>query len=193
MKAEENLCDEALFERYQEGFLPAFEVLFSRYRDKLLRFIQTRVRDRQSAEDVFQETFIRIFRDLRHIQLKARFSTLLYTIARNLSLNRIRDEKRLGRIIQEEKREERADPNAGPPAAAERSEAFEIVKEAVDRLDPDHREVFVLRYELGLGYGSIAAILGIPSGTVKSRVFYAIQSVRKRVMQKYNAWRIHEE
>jgi RNA polymerase sigma-70 factor, ECF subfamily len=147
------------------GDLGAFESLVRSYQADVWRLSYQLVRDRSVADDVTQDAFLRAFRFLPRFRGDAKFSTWLFTIARNCALDELR---RAGRRRSLEHALERTDP----PRTFEPSAWIEI-REAVAGLPLELREPLVLIDMFGLSYSEVGTILKLPLGTVKSRVHRA--------------------
>jgi RNA polymerase sigma-70 factor, ECF subfamily len=168
----------------QAGDMEAFATLVERYERPVVNFCQRMLRSREDAEDVAQESFVRVFRYLNRLTPDAKFSTLLFGIARNLTLNFIRDAGRRGRgttfSLTEEGNEERQleDERLRPDVEARLNEIDERIREGLELLSPKHREVLILRELNGLDYETIAKIVKCRKGTVKSRIARARDQLR---------------
>lgn len=168
----------------RDGDMESFAELVKRYERPVVHFCQRMVRSREDAEDLAQETFVRVFRYLDRLTASAKFSTLLFGIARNLTLNFIRDSGRRGRGITysltDEDRSEKPlkDESLRPDRGARLREIDEKIEEGMALLSPKHREVLVLRELNGLDYNSIAEIVKCRKGTVKSRIARAREQLR---------------
>ena len=194
--------DEQLVELCKEGDISALEELLRRYQDPLMGFIYSVIRDYHQAQDIFQETFIRVYREAWRFRSGAVFKTWLYTIAMNRCRDIIRKSKRRPAISLEEERKEpdgepgprmigkiaSADP--GPRAEAGARELEEIFRRELEGLSDEHKEVVILSRLNGLKYREIAKILNIPSGTVRSRLHYALEELRKRMFKHEKMRRI---
>jgi len=173
-----------LVARARDGDLAAFAGLVERYERPITSFCQRMVLSREDAEDLAQESFVRIHRHLDRLTPSAKFSTLLFGIARNLALNFIRDSGRRGRgvtySLTDENMEERAleDESLRPDRSARLREIDQMIEEGMALLSPKHREVLVLRELNGLDYKSIAEIVKCRKGTVKSRIARAREQLR---------------
>ena len=175
----ESRTDSEVVQSFLEGDERAFDVIVGRYAGKLRNFVARAVGDRAKAEDLVQETFIRVFRHLHRFDQSRKFSTWIYTIASNLAKNELRRRSRspivlfqtLARNRERDGRPlEWEDPKARPDDLDRKRRASETVHEAVDLLPEHHRVVFVLRELKGLRYDEIAEATGQPVGTVKSRL-----------------------
>lgn len=170
-----------------DGDMDAFAELTRRYQRPVIHFCQRMVKSREDAEDIAQESFVRVFRYLDRLTPSAKFSTLLFGIARNLTLNFIRDAGRRGRgvtySIYEDDEQERVleDESLRPDRAARLNEIESMIDEGLSMLTPKHREVLVLRELNGLDYTTIAEIVRCRKGTVKSRLARARQQLRQNL------------
>lgn len=156
----------------------AFTRLVTRYQPRLVNFVTRMIQDRDRAEDLVQEAFLRVYRHLGRFDRTRKFSTWVYTIASNLARNELRNRKRSPLVLYQTL--ESADP-AGPPVEFEdpdnrpdilyhRRHLRELVDAAVDRLGDTHRTVFVMRELEGRSYEEIAETTRTNLGTVKSRL-----------------------
>ncbi len=168
-----------LVARHLVGDERAFSEILKAYRPRLLAFIYRMIGDRERAEDLVQETFIRIHRHLHRFDPTRKFSTWAYTIASNLAKNELRNRSRNPLVFYESARapgdaDERPlefeDLRSRPDDMFEDRHLQELVDTTVDRLPPLHREVFVLRERQGRTYEEIAAATKSNLGTVKSRL-----------------------
>lgn len=149
--------------RARRGDLDAFEELVRSCQAPIYRFALRMVRDPATAEDVTQEAFLRAYRMLPRFRGEAKFTTWLYRIARNAAVDTMRRGAHQRRLA------ERAEP---PPAADDPALRMTIAA-AVDGLPPHLREAFVLIEVMGLSYREATVVLGVPSGTLKSRMHAA--------------------
>ncbi|HOZ45479.1 MAG TPA: sigma-70 family RNA polymerase sigma factor [Candidatus Hydrogenedentes bacterium] len=175
--------DWELAARAREGDRNAFAELVRRYEAPVIHFCMRMVGSRQDAEEIAQDSFVRVYRHLDRLKPKAKFSTLLFGIARNLALNALRDADRRGRDKgQALGADDRLHDEAfRPDRATAVREAEAVIEEAIARLSPEHREVIILRELQGLDYDAIARICGCRKGTVRSRLSRARDSLREQV------------
>ncbi len=176
--------DEEVFVEFRSGDAAAYKELIERFHDDLLRFLTRLVGDRAAAEDLFQETFLQIHLSADTFDASRRFRPWLFTIAANKGRDLLRKKKRRRTV-------ELSAPLRGSdrgtsmvdllevdiPAPDERLDADEqdrLVQLALDDLGAPLREVLVLGYFQRLSYARIAEDLGIPLGTVKSRMHAAV-------------------
>ena len=171
--------------RFRKGDARAFEVLVRRHRTPVFSFLVRLVGERPRAEDLLQETFLRVVRAAPGWEPRARFSTWLYGIARNLAI----DESRRAAFRRTEPLD-RSAPGQDPPIAllasgdpppdraAEAALLRPRLEEALASLPAEQREVFLLREQAGLAFREIAAVTATPENTVKSRMRYALEGLR---------------
>lgn len=167
--------DEQLIFRFQQGDIDAFEELVRRYKDQLLNYVFRFVGNRSDAEDIVQETFLRVYKNKHYYKEIAKFSTWVYTIAGNLAKTELRRRKRkkllsVSNIMKDDKDYDIPDHNHNPEKAVDGSIKESIIQNAIDKLPPRFKEVIILRDVQGFSYEEISQILNIPLGTVKSRV-----------------------
>ena len=173
------LDDSALVAKFLAGEKRSFTVLADRYHVRLLNFIYRTIGDRDRAEDLVQETFIRVYRHLHRFDQSKKFSTWAYTIASNLAKNELRNRSRNPLVLfQTIKKNWEADHRPlewedntyRPDDLYRKRHLKEMVEKAVAQLPEHHRVVFVLRELEGKTYEEIAEITGVNLGTVKSRL-----------------------
>jgi RNA polymerase sigma-70 factor (ECF subfamily) len=174
------LDDSELVTAYLNDGERAFDVLVERYQARLLNFIYRTVGDRERAEDLVQEVFIRVYRHLGRFDRSKKFSTWIYTIASNLAKNELRNRSRNPLVFfqslakgvagEEERPVDFEDPRSRPDDMYRKRHLRALVEESVAQLPVHHREVFVLRELEGKSYEEIAEITHCNLGTVKSRL-----------------------
>ncbi len=170
------MSDEALLSSSLEGNLVAFDLLVDRYYDRLYGYLIRFLKDSDMAEDLLQETFLRVWKNRAEFRNIASFSTWIYTIAGNLARSEWRRRKRwrmirLGPSRDDEEPEiELADEGIGPDSIVEIRLAVEELTAEVHKLPDRYREVVILRDIQGMTYEEIAGIVQVPVGTVKSRL-----------------------
>jgi len=173
------LDDAELVAEYLDGRRFAFHELVDRYQARLLNFIYRTIGDRDRAEDLVQETFVRVYRHLHRFDPTKKFSTWIYTIASNLAKNELRNRSRNPMVLfQSIKKNWEADhrplqwedTSYSPDDLFRKRHLRDQVERAVTELPEHHRVVFVLREMEGKTYEEISAITGVTLGTVKSRL-----------------------
>lgn len=169
------VSDEVLIARFQNGDNYAFDLLVKRYKDPLLNFVYRFLGERSEAEDIVQETFLRLFKNKHYYKEIAKFSTWIYTIASNLAKTELRKRKRrnllsISNYMSTEKDYDIPDQESDPEGDADAVVTDQIIQKAINKLSPKFKQVIVLRDIQGFSYEEIAEIVKIPLGTVKSRV-----------------------
>ena len=181
--------DESLMLRYRDGDVRAFELLVTRHRKALYNFILRFVRDAAQAEDVTQEAFLRLVKGADAYERQAKFTTWLYTIARNLCVDAARRGKHrkaasLDAPIGDEDGSASlidlvADGGAAVDRQAQSRELAVRLRQAIESLPDEQREIFLLREVADLQFNEIASVIGCPENTVKSRMRYALEKLRE--------------
>ncbi|MCF7801526.1 MAG: sigma-70 family RNA polymerase sigma factor [Candidatus Marinimicrobia bacterium] len=169
------ITDEQLIAQFQAGKESAFIELVNRYKDRLLNFVYRFVGDRDEAEDIVQDTFLKVYKNRHAYREVAKFSTWIYTIAGNLARSELRKRRRhktynMSQIGLEDRDFDPPDTDLGPDSHVSfRFEEAEIQR-AIRQLPDQFRTIIILRDIQELSYEEISRILDIPMGTVKSRV-----------------------
>jgi RNA polymerase sigma-70 factor, ECF subfamily len=166
--------DFALMAQVREDSQDAFRKLVERHQRPLLNFF-SRLGASTHGEDLAQETFIRLWNYRKKYKPAAKFTTFLYTLARHAWLDSIRRQNRF-RLFAARYREEVPSSTDGGLGQLRRQLDIQA---ALEKLTPRLREVLVLAVHQGLAYEEIAAMLRIPVGTVKSRVFTALSALKE--------------
>ncbi|MFZ9888661.1 MAG: RNA polymerase sigma factor [Myxococcota bacterium] len=182
--------DEDLLAAYKAGHVDAFRLLVERHEKPVYRFCLRALGSPEAAADATQEVFLRVVRNAPSWEPKAKFTTWLYTIARNFCI----DEARKARFRRTESLndplghddaggEEKLDrvASAMPPsdAVSDARRMRQVIDGAVASLPSEQREVFALRENGGLAFKDIAEAVGVGENTVKSRMRYALSALRK--------------
>ena len=178
-RPEMELIDEELARRAQAGCRASFEILAQRYQVPLLRFVDQRIRSTADAEDIVQDTLVRAYRRIDRYRDTWRFSTWIFTIARNLWIDRLRKEVPWQELPAAHAAQ--TSPEPLPDEVVAEGEVQLRVRAALAELPAEQQRVIELAYLEGLSHGEIAARLGLPLGTVKSRVRIAYQRMRAAV------------
>lgn len=166
--------DEQLIKRFQEGDLYAFEMIVHKYKNQLTNFVYNFLGNRIDAEDVVQETFLRVYKNKHRYKQIAKFSTWIYTIASNLAKTELRRRKRrklfsISQLGFEDKDYDIPDSAFSPEKVIEEDFKGREIRAEINKLPEKFREVVVLRDVQEFSYEEISRILHIPIGTVKSR------------------------
>jgi len=165
--------DEKLILRFQEGDINAYNELVKRYKDRLLNFVLRYFNNVEQAEDVVQDTLIKLYTHASYYKNVAKFSTWIFTIAKNNALTELRKNKRKktdslwtddGQVIDINSKEESLDSKVQNEIAIDQLNKF------LDEIPENFRMAVVLRDFQELSYEEISKILEIPIGTIKSRI-----------------------
>ena len=186
-KESEKDKDFRLMRAVQNGDMVAFNELVDRYKDRLLNVIGRMLSSREEAEDVVQETFVRVYQHRQSFNFKHCLSTWIYTIGLNLARNELRKRKKFRHYDITEMQGNEAEfavemklPTRLP----------EVLNSAINGLPEKYRTAFLLRDVQELPYEEVAKVLNVPLGTVKSRVNRARMMLREKLkprVEEYNA------
>lgn len=191
-----NSTDEQLVEEHLSGDTQAFRALIERYHDPLMRFLHRLTGQRQLAEDVFQDAFLQVHQSLEGFDRTRRFKPWLFTIAANKGRDALR---KIGRRPAVSLSASTGGDDAPAfvdlmsidmPHASTRIEQAEqsaMVQRALDRLSPRLKETLLLAYFQKLSYAQLSDMLGIPLGTVKSRIHAAVASFAQSWQEEVDA------
>ncbi len=184
--------DEQLMLSVKEGDRDAFEILTERHYSNTLNFIYRFVKNRQLAEDLCQETFLRLWRSVPNYRPLAKFRTFLYHIAKNVCLKQLAKEQRTphfesldASFDEDDEGDSRpiataiADTHYSPETIIIARETREKIHAAINKLSQEQKVVFQLTELEGLSYQEVADIVQCPIGTVASRKNAAIRQLRK--------------
>ena len=175
----DSLTDSQVVQSFLDGQERAFGELVDRYDNRLLNFVYRTVGDRERAQDLVQETFVRVYRHLHRFDQSTKFSTWIYTIASNLAKNELRNRSRNPLVLFQTIKKnwdadhrplEWEDEKLKPDDLFRKRHVKDVVEKAVKELPEHHRLVFVLRELEGKTYEEIAEITDTNLGTVKSRL-----------------------
>lgn len=169
------VTDEELIARFQQGDSDAFAELVARYKDPLYNYVSRMLKDNVFAEDIVQETFVRVYRNRDRYQQIAKFSTWIYTIAINLTKTEIRRQSlrrffSISGFSEDGKTFELPDTRINLEKSAEDTILNDHIRKSINKLPRVFKEVVILRDIQELSYEEISKIVGVPLGTVKSRV-----------------------
>lgn len=173
--------DDELLQRFlARGDDGAFEELVVRYQNDLLGFFMRLCRNRDLAEELAQDTFVKTYIALKRSKRGARFAPLLYRIAKAAWYSELRKRYRQPKVHGGVSDYKEVIPSGAPDPAEDREEKdfSEALREAMDELPPDSRLVIEMAYYLDMSYKEMAEALEIPIGTVKSRLSNAVRRLR---------------
>lgn len=176
-------------ERFLSGRASAFQVLSERHGARIYNFILRQVRDRELARDLVQETFLRVVKNAASFRAQSKFTTWLYTIARNQCIDALRKARHrrhvpLDKPLSKENEagatllDMVADDRPGQASQTRDRRFVAALEGALGELPDEQREVFLMREIEGLKFREIAEVIGIPENTVKSRMRYALEALR---------------
>lgn len=181
--------DEELLLAYQKGDTTAFKVLFERYRGPLFNFLLRRVRERTRAEELYQDVWTKVIERSDEFRGDSKFSTWIYTIARNRCIDHSRRMKfRSHRSLDSARPgsdqpmvERISNPAPGTDDLATATTLKERIARAVEELPEEQQEVFLMRQLQGLAFQEIADVVSVPVNTVKSRMRYALERLQNQL------------
>jgi RNA polymerase sigma-70 factor, ECF subfamily len=183
------LTDEDVMERCALGSEAAFRVLVQRYRTRIMNLVCRFINDRDRAEEISQEVFLRVYRNRERYRKSGKFSTWIFTITVNLTKNEIRSRVRHKGTFSLDAAEDEAggqglsfpDLRPLPDEDLGAREIQQRVADALGKIPARYREAVVLRDVEGLSYEEVGQILRIPGGTVRSRINRARLMLRERL------------
>ena len=187
VKETEKDIDFRLIKAVQNGDMVAFNGLVDRYKDRLMNVIGRMLSSVEEAQDIVQETFVRVYQHRQSFNFQHCFSTWIYTIALNLARNELRKRKKFKFF---EITEMKGNETEFAVKMKLPSRLPEALNTAIKDLPEKYRVAFLLRDIQELPYEEVAKILGVPLGTVKSRVNRARMMLREKLQPKlegYNA------
>ena len=181
--------DEELIKMVQDGDRRAFDELVCQYNPKLLNFINGFMNNRAISQDLVQDTFMKVWINADKYQPIAKFSTWVYTIARNCALTEYRKIKRrktysFSQLSSEdyEFKLERIDGEENQDLSSD-NETFKLIRWAISQLQDEFREIIILKDIQEHSYDEISRITGLPLGTVKSRINRGRQKIKEIIEQ----------
>ncbi|HKS68024.1 MAG TPA: RNA polymerase sigma factor [Candidatus Acidoferrales bacterium] len=163
--------DDQLMLEFQKGSREAFQEIFERYREPLYGFFRRRLEHPARAEELTQDCFLALLRNVGRYEPRAGFKSYLYGIAIHLVMA---ERRKAGREVQQADNFDRAAGDAAPDAAL-------WVRRALEELEATEREILMLREYEQLSYAEIAGILRLPLNTVRSRLFRARMALKERL------------
>jgi len=170
--------------RVRDGDLEALGELYERYKTTVYRTALAITRDGRAAEDILQEAFLRVYTYADRIDETLPLGPWLYRVTVNLAYSWTSRVKRWWYVLQDTLDRWASPAQWHPEALTEEQEWRQALQQAIDALPPRHRVVITLYYLQGLDLKEIAQVVGVPEGTVKSRLHYARESLRKAVLER---------
>lgn len=186
--------DEALIQRYLRGDREAFPQLFNRYQHGILMLVRHYFRNPERAEEVFQEVFLKLIERIDYYDGSGSFKAWFFTLCRNHCIDRLRQQGRRRETVESEFRRDDSDfptpiaAAASPLPPADRlaldRELGSLLDESLNRLPEEQREVFLMKERGELTFEEIAQLQKVSVNTVKSRMRYALEALRRSLKGK---------
>lgn len=167
----ETTPDEVLIRRIADGDLLAMQVLFARHQLHVYRFVLRLVRNQAAAEDLISEVFLDVWRQAGRFEGRSQVTTWLLSIARFKALSSLR--RRPEAELDEDEAAAVEDGADDPSITLQKKDKGALLRQCLDALSVEHREIIDLVYYHEQSVDEVAQVLGIPAGTVKTRMFYA--------------------
>ncbi len=185
----QQLDDKDLIAIAVAGPADPFEELVRRYQRPIVSYVYRMLNDYDSSLDVAQEVFIKVYKSLDRYSSDYKFSTWIYRIAHNATIDHIRRRSGKEQSIETESRDgtyqlQIESPRPNPEEDREMSEWRTEIESVVKCLPPVYRELIVLRHSEDLSYGEIAEVTELPLGTVKNRLFRAREMMREMFIER---------
>lgn len=194
--------DRELIERFLRGEVEAFNTLVWRWQKTIYNFILRDIGNREEAHDLTQQVFVRVYRNLDKLKDRDRFSTWIYQIAANLCRDLIKQRRRRSVQSLEAMQEAgalelatnpaltlHAENEQHPDRIVSRSQLRDLLERALQEIPEEQRVVVIMKEYQNLKFTEIAEILGAPVNTVKSRLYYGLNAMKKVL----GRWQIDEE
>lgn len=184
LKNYQKLSDEDVIERFQGGDLVAFDVIVARYKEHLINYIMSFVGERSDAEDIVQDTFVKIYRFRQSYKKVAKFSTWIYTVAGNLARSELRKRRRqqlytMSNLGNDGKEFEAVETRVNSDEMTDSAVTKDLIRKAIRQLPEKYQDIIRLREIENLSYEEIAQQTDLPIGTIKSRVNRARERLQK--------------
>lgn len=189
--AGDEVADRDLVERARQQDLAAYDELIRRYQRKIYQLVYNMTSNREDAEDLTQDVFVKAYQALRYFKGDSSFYTWVYRIAVNRTINYLKKRKR-GAALSLDDLDQAVERDPGyvelraresPVRDASLSELQKKLNEALQTLSEKHRTVVVMHDIQGIQHDEIARVLGCSEGTVRSRLFYARQELQKQLSE----------
>lgn len=183
----QELSDKELVEKAKKGDVHAFEQLLFRYEKQIFVYLLRFVNQKENAEDVTQETFIKVFRSLKTFDPEYKFKTWLYTVATNTAYDWLRKAKKSQElfIIDDPDSEFETIDESTAYKELESKENVELIDNAIQKIKPTYQTVILLFYRDELGYEEIAEVLKLPLNTVKTHLYRAKKALSEELKNLY--------
>lgn len=184
------MTENDLIKKCKKGNREAFNNLFEAYQSKVVNIAYGMLSNREDAYDAAQEVFVRVYRNISSFKEEASFNTWLYRIITNVCSDILRKRQKNSKVISisnmsdEENDIDIPDDSPTPEENIELTERQRAVKDAISQLREEYRVVITMCDIEGMSYDDIADMLGVPKGTVKSRINRARSSLKKILIEK---------
>lgn len=182
INAAQDTSDEALVAAVAQGDKRALQVLFGRHNVRVYRFVLRILNDEAAAEDMVSEVFFDVWRQAERFERRSQVSTWLLAIARNKALSVLR--RRSTEELDEEVAEFIEDPSDNPEVSMQKKQQSSVLRDCLTQLSPAHREIVDLVYYHEKTVEEVAEIVGVPTSTVKTRMFYARKRIGELMTEK---------
>jgi RNA polymerase sigma factor (sigma-70 family) len=185
-----NLTDYELVNQYLEGDCTSLELLINRHRSRIYTYIYLMVKDQHLAEDVFQETFIKVIKSLREGKYRddGKFLSLVVRIAHNLIIDHFRKKKKMNLLSQDDYGTDflfsRNNASLNVEEGYVQTQISKDIRTLIDELPSDQREVVILRHYIGLSFKEIADFTHVSINTALGRMRYALINLRKLIKER---------
>jgi len=178
MVTQETITDEVIVERIKDGEVDLFEILVKRYQERLINYIYRMINHRETAMELCQDVFLKVFKSLKQYDPEFKFTTWVHRIASNATIDWIRKKRVLTYSMESSvdedapSLEQQLKSNAlTPHEQLEMSQLKDRIMDAIDSLPLIYKELIILRHMNHLSYEEIAQAVELPLGTVKNRIF----------------------
>ena len=185
-----NLTDYELVNQYLEGESSSLEELINRHRSRIYTYIYLMVKDQHLAEDVFQDTFIKVIKSLRDGKYRddGKFLSWVVRIAHNLIIDHFRKKKKMNLLSHDEYGADYLFSQNNSSLNVEegyvQTQISKDIRTLIDELPPDQREVVILRHYIGLSFKEIADFTSVSINTALGRMRYALINLRKLIKER---------
>ncbi|TDF34855.1 sigma-70 family RNA polymerase sigma factor [Alteromonadaceae bacterium M269] len=194
------MTDEQLMQSFGEGDYEAFEVLYQKHKGGVYRYLLRQTASKSVAEDLFQDVWSQVIAGAANYKVTAKFTTWLYTIARNKLIDGVKHNKVVEKVLDtdcdtrenEDKLADDAKERHRPDIAYEQERQMVAIKHCVGRLPSTQLECFLLREEAGLALADIAEMVGSGLEAAKSRLRYAYKNLRECLENKLGSQRVRQ-
>jgi RNA polymerase sigma-70 factor (ECF subfamily) len=176
-----DVSDEALMEAYRDGDIRAFNRLFERHRDNLYRYLVRQSGNQSVAEELCQDAWAALIKNRRTYRVEAKFKTYLFHIAHNKLIDYYRANSKMDAVSYDETEHDiqSIPQHDNPDMQADTEQKINKLLELLGKMPAAQRDVFLMHEETGMSLPEIAEVMGVSRDTVKSRLRYALQRLRR--------------